>query len=193
MEFKNEKKEELKIEDVKKVFNQVSEKQYSKVLKFLKKQIDKSNKTQSGGNRPPPAFEYSRNINFDDFFTPFIQNISNNENNGPTFNTEENEQVNDNQGIVSNVVTYGGYTLFQIRVILIAIFCVIYGILEEFNRLRVPYSIDPDLERVRQPATPPPGWTPNGGSKNKKKRQTKKKRVTKKNKRKTKSKKKLKR
>ena len=193
LEFKNEKKEELKIEDVKKVFEQVSKKQYLKVLKFLKKQIDKSNKEQSGGETPQPSQRHAV-VKFDELHV----NNEINTNNESTESTESTEtffegNVFQNQVVIPNIVTYGGYTPFQIRTIIILIFCVIYGILEEFNRIRVPHSIDPDLERLRQPASPPPGWRPSGGGRNKKKRQTKKKRATKKNKRKTKSKKKLKR
>ena len=104
----------------------------------------------------------------------------------------ENFNPNNDENDVPSIVTYRGYTPFQIRVIIIFIFCVIYGILEEFNYIRVPSNMNDDTPEP-QPVTLPDGWSSTFRGGKRKKRQTKKHRVKKRNKRKTKTKKKTKR
>ena len=192
LKFKNKnEKKKLKIEDVKKVFKQVSENQYSKVLNFLKKQIDDNNKEeQSGGNTPPPNHARSY-IRFRSIATLGNELESNNNNSALLIvNNESNtneELYQQSLGIESNTSLfngYMGYTPFQIRVIIILIFCVIYGILEEFNGIYVQSNTSQGNDTHPNPVSLPQG------GRNKKKRQTKKK---KRKRRKTKSKKKLKR
>lgn len=180
-------KKSITFDEIKRLFTQVSKKQYIKVFNWLKKQIDLRNKKQTGGDRHLPQQKE---------FDPYGEI---NENNGLPLNfpnellLNENFNSNNDENDVPNIVTYRGYTPFQIRVIIIFIFCVIYGILEEFNYIHVPSSIDPDLERHGQPTSPPPGWSSTFRGGKRKKRQTKKHRVKKRNKRKTITKKKTKR